>query len=138
MVSAYCCVVSSGNAGRWRNVGTPKVKPFVIETCGGRPRGLLNDGAFTRFANSYGDGGCANSNSKSRPYWKRSSLAKFVVIIVSSLATPQVSFTKSLPKLLVAKVFVACVWIPAGEFQRMRLKEKDAWFLALIAESSLG
>src|ERR1043165_569902 len=51
---------------------------------------------------------------------------------------PQVSFTKSLPKLLVPKVLVAWVWMPAGEAQRMRLKVNDAWFFWLMFQSTLG
>src|SRR5215469_9762814 len=106
MVSATCVRLSSGKLGRCKKLGTPKVKPLVMDTVGGRPSGLVKVGAFTRFASSYGDGGCENSNSKSRPYWNRSSLPKLLVMKVSSLATPHVSFTKSLPKLAIPRVTV--------------------------------
>src|SRR5712691_12672498 len=51
---------------------------------------------------------------------------------------PQVVFTKSFPKLLVPKVLVDCVWMPAGEDQRMRLKVNAAWCLGVICQSTLG
>src|SRR5215469_1031919 len=105
-VSAIWFLTSSGKDERCRKLGTPKVKPLVMETVGGRPSGLVKVGAFTRLASSYGVGGCENSNSKSRPYWKRSSLPKLFVKKLSSLATPQVSFTKSLPKLAIPRVTV--------------------------------
>src|SRR5690349_16288741 len=109
-----------------------------METCGGSPSGLVNEGVCTSWAASYGDGCCANSYSKSRPYWYRSSLPSVGVKNVFSLAMPQVSFTKSLPKLLVPNVLVACVWMPAGEAQRIRLKVNDARFFWLMFQSTLG
>src|SRR5579864_699922 len=112
-VSASWPRLSSGNAGRCRNVGTPNVKPLVIETEGGSPSGFVKGTPgteeLTRLLSSYGVGGWVNSNSKSRPYWNRTSFVRLVVMEESSLATPQVSFTKSLPKLAIPRVTAACV-----------------------------
>ena len=42
--------VSSGKFGRSRKFGVPKVNPLVMETCGGKPNGLVKVGVFSRLA----------------------------------------------------------------------------------------
>src|SRR5438270_2440837 len=113
IVSAYCQRFSSGKAARSRKVGAPNSMPFVRNTSGERP--------LSEVVGSPGSGGVLNSNSLSRPYWKRNSLRNVDVIVEAKRRFSESRFTKSLPKLLRAKVLVGCVWMPFGETQRRRL-----------------
>src|SRR5713226_1578798 len=101
MVSANCVRRSSGNDGRSRNSGIPNEKALLINVCGDRPP--------TELVGSPGSGGWLNSNSQSRPHWKRNSLIRRLEIVEASLKLRNLALTKSSPKLSLARVLVAWV-----------------------------